>query len=96
MDLFTFDDKCWQPPLSLFFIPFGLLLNFVNLLIGHKVTDHLVEKIELFSLFSDCIQQLFVFLSIFLMNVLELIGYTFVFLSELFDDFSTVFNLLLQ
>ena len=96
LNLFTFDHKCRQPPLPLFIVPFSLLLNFVDLLVGHQVTDHLVQKIELFGLLPDRVQQLFVFLGIFLMDILQLHRHTFVFLSELLDDFATVFNLLLE
>lgn len=96
LDLLLLDDESWKSPLSLFFIPLGLFLDFVYLLIRHKVTDHLIQEIKLFGLFSDRVQQLLVFLSILLMYILELIGYSFVFLSQLFDDFPAVFNLFLQ
>ena len=96
LDLFLLDDEWGQLPLKSLFVPLGLLFDLVYLVFGHQETHDLVQEIELFRLLSNCIQEFFVFLRIFFVDIFELVLGTLELDFELFDDFPTVFDFILQ
>lgn len=96
LNLFLLDDKGRQFPLEPLLVPLGLLLDFVDLVFGHQEANNLVQEIKFLGLLSHRVKQLFVFLRILLVNILQLVLGTLQLHLQLLDYFPAVLDFVLQ